>query len=150
MNAGCRFLHYYTMNLETAVILVLKGLNIINTQKGLPFKGCSSERQKEDVRPIFWANKPESYIQKTQTWDEFPNGRWGDSRSPAFNNDDGFVSYSKKFRNANVVEKKKMWGEQCRSMKDLSRVFVAYITGKIRKFPFCEGTIALETEDINS
>lgn len=31
MDAGVRFLHYYTMNLETAVIKVIKGLNILNT-----------------------------------------------------------------------------------------------------------------------
>ena len=23
-------------------------------------------------------------MQRTASWDEFPNGRWGDSRSPAF------------------------------------------------------------------
>jgi hypothetical protein len=23
-------------------------------------------------------------MQRTSSWDEFPNGRWGDSRSPAF------------------------------------------------------------------
>jgi hypothetical protein len=38
---------------------------------------------KEDVRPIHWANRPKSYIKRTITWDEFPNGRWGDNRSPA-------------------------------------------------------------------
>ena len=63
INVGCRFLHYYTMNLESAVIQVLKGLNIMNTRKSLPFKGCSEDRSKEDVRPIFWANKPISYIE---------------------------------------------------------------------------------------
>lgn len=41
-------------------------------------------RPKEDVRPIFWSQRPKSYIQRTASWDEFPNGRWGDSRSPAF------------------------------------------------------------------
>jgi len=37
----------------------------------------------EEVRPINWANRPKSYIKRTITWDEFPNGRWGDNRSPA-------------------------------------------------------------------
>lgn len=101
MDNGCKFLHYYTMNLETAVLKVIKGLKIIDTGRQLPFKKDSSERKTEEVRPIFWSNKPTSYIEKTQTWDEFPNGRWGDSRSPAFNNDDGFVSYSKKFKTVN-------------------------------------------------
>lgn len=41
-------------------------------------------REKEEVRPIFWSNRPQSYIHRTSSWDEFPNGRWGDSRSPAF------------------------------------------------------------------
>ena len=43
-----------------------------------------------------------------------------------------------------------MWGDQCTNMEDLSSIFVAYITGKIRKFPFSEGSIALETEDISN
>lgn len=61
---GIRFLHFYTMNLETAVIKVVKGLGIMNSQKDLPFKKSSS-RQTEEVRPIFWAIKPKSYISRT-------------------------------------------------------------------------------------
>ena len=38
----------------------------------------------QDVRPINWANRPKSYIARTNQWDEYPNGRWGDARSPAF------------------------------------------------------------------
>lgn len=34
------------------------------------------KRREEDVRPIFWASRPKSYIYRTQEWDEFPNGRW--------------------------------------------------------------------------
>jgi methylenetetrahydrofolate reductase (NADPH) len=101
MEGGCRFLHFYTMNLEAAVIKVIKGLGIMNYSRNLPFQtGCSSERKTEDVRPIFWAIKPQSYSMRTQDWDEFPNGRWGVSRSPAFAPDeqDGFVSYSKRFK----------------------------------------------------
>lgn len=41
-------------------------------------------RDDEAVRPIFWAHRPQSYLTRTATWDEFPNGRWGDARSPAF------------------------------------------------------------------
>jgi len=53
-----RFLHYYTMNLETSVIKTIQGLGILNTHKSLPWAGASGERKQEDVRPIFWANKP--------------------------------------------------------------------------------------------
>jgi methylenetetrahydrofolate reductase (NADPH) len=52
------------MNLETAVINIIKGLGILDNQKTLPFKKTSS-RLSEEVRPIFWAIKPKSYISRT-------------------------------------------------------------------------------------
>jgi len=110
------------MNLETAVVKIIKGLGILNQKKQVPFyKGHSADRSNETVRPIFWANKPTSYFQRTLKWDEFPNGRWGDSRSPAFGggfDDDegiaaGWISYSSKFKNYNIPEKLKQWGANC-------------------------------------
>lgn len=151
IDGGCRFLHFYTMNLEASVIKIIKGLGILNKHRELPFiQGSSSKRKEEDVRPIFWQNKPSSYLQKTQNWDEFPNGRWGKSSSPAFGGEmDGFVSYSKRFKTSNHDSKKKEWGERCTCFSDVSNVFVRFIQGKMKKFPFSEGAIALETEDIS-
>lgn len=152
MAGGCRFLHYYTMNLEASVVKIIKGLGILNKSRSLPYH-TSMERAQEEVRPIFWANNPQSYVKRTAEWDEFPNGRWGVSRSPAFGADDsadqGFVSYSKKFKTVNFEEKRKFWGAQCRSLDDVSKVFCAYLSGSIKKFPFCEGSIALETGEIS-
>jgi methylenetetrahydrofolate reductase (NADPH) len=62
------------------------------------------------VRPIFWAIKPKSYMSRTSEWDEFPNGRWGVSRSPAFGIDENYLSMSK-LHSFNFEEKRKMWGE---------------------------------------
>ena len=157
IDGGERFLHFYTMNLETAVIRIIKGLGILNLKKELPFyKGHSSDRRKEEVRPIFWANKPSSYIYRTLKWDEFPNGRWGDSKSPAFGggfeNDEeilgGWVSYSRKFKQINIAEKRKLWGQTCTSYTQIAEVFQNYIQGKIKKFPFSEGQLAAETGDL--
>lgn len=129
IDGGERFIHFYTMNLETAVVRIIKGLGILNQKKQLPFyKGQSADRKNEEVRPIFWANKPSSYVHRTLKWDEFPNGRWGDSRSPAFGggfeaDEDiggGFVSYSKKFKLYNIPEKLKQWGQTCTSYNDVS------------------------------
>ena len=64
MDHGVRFLHFYTMNLEAAVVKIIKGLGILDRQKDLPFKK-SSKRLQEEVRPIFWAIKPKSYISRT-------------------------------------------------------------------------------------
>ena len=147
---GTRFLHFYTMNLEAAILKTIKELGIMKDRKALPFSMANSAGRKgEEVRPIFWANKPSSYLKKTSQWDEYPNGRWGVSRSPAFNNDDGFVSYSKKFTTTNVEDKKKQWGATCTSLQDISNAFVSFVTGKIKKLPFSEGTMAVESEDIN-
>ena len=73
------------MNLETSVIKILNGNGTIDKQKHLPFlRMTSSERMQEEVRPIFWAIKPKSYVAQTATWDDFPNGRWNNSTSAAF------------------------------------------------------------------
>ena len=47
-------------------------------------------RRSENIRPIFWANRTNSYLSRTENWDEYPNGRFGDSRSPAYGELDGY------------------------------------------------------------
>lgn len=86
---GHKTLHFYTMNLEQAVTQVIEGLGML-PQPNL--RELSWQRHKatgsrsrtpgamEEVRPIFWANRQTSYVSRTNNWDEFPNGRWGDSR----------------------------------------------------------------------
>ena len=53
--------------------------------RGLPWRGARTKGNGlvEDVRPINWANRPQSYLLRTASWDDYPNGRWGDGRSPA-------------------------------------------------------------------
>jgi len=48
-----------------------------------------------------------------------------------------------------VEDKKKNWGQQVLTLDEVAAVFVAYVSGKIKKFPFSEGSLALETADIN-
>ena len=100
----------------------------------------------EDVRPINWANRPKSYIARTTGWDEFPNGRWGDSRSPAF----GELSNSH-FFGPSVCSKEDrltMWGEAPLSADELGEVFAKYIEGKIPILPWCESALQTETGTI--
>jgi methylenetetrahydrofolate reductase (NADPH) len=102
----------------------------------------------EEVRPINWANRPKSYIKRTVHWDEFPNGRWGDNRSPAF----GELSDSHFFR---PVEGKKedllaMWGEAPVVSHDVYEVFALYIEGKIPIIPWCESSLQSETFPLQS
>jgi methylenetetrahydrofolate reductase (NADPH) len=144
---GVSGIHYYTMNLEKSVNETLKLLDFKMTTrpKELPWKKYTNpKRNNENVRPIFWKNNSKSYLSKTWYWDEFPNGIWGDSRSPAFGNlTDHFVSFcnnyiSQKDSLKKIKQLKKIWGETLSSLTDVNKVFINYIEGKINKLPWCE------------
>jgi len=47
-------------------------------KRPLPWKASGNPERKasEEVRPIFWGDRPKSYIHRTEGWGEFPNGRW--------------------------------------------------------------------------
>ena len=38
-------------------------------------RGAVGVDGQEEVRPIYWANRPRSYLSRTLHWDEFPNGQ---------------------------------------------------------------------------
>ena len=127
IDAGVRFLHFYTLNLEASVVSILKGLGIQNQKKKLPWKKPSSfARAKEDVRPIFWCIKPKSYIARTADWDDFPNGRWGLSRSPAF----GLVTDYPSFTHRKPSKEKiiKLWG-QVTSLGEIGALVLRFLDG---------------------
>jgi len=41
----------------------------------------------------------------------------------------------------NFDELKKLWGEQITSYQEVSNVFINFLQGKIRKYPFSEGSL---------
>ena len=80
----CDGIHFYTLNLERSVRRILEKMNVLDSSnhgkigRKLPWRPSTlANRQKEEVRPINWANRPKSYMKRTEDWDEFPNGRWG-------------------------------------------------------------------------
>ncbi|XP_078414112.1 methylenetetrahydrofolate reductase (NADPH) isoform X2 [Cetorhinus maximus] len=125
-------LHFYTLNREVATVEILKRLRLWteDPRRALPWTiSANPKRKVEDVRPIFWASRQKSYIYRTQGWDEFPNGRWGNSSSPAFGElNDYYLFYLK--NNYPKEELLKMWGEELVDEKSIFDVFTAYITGQ--------------------
>uniref|UniRef100_A0AAV2M1P8 Methylenetetrahydrofolate reductase (NADPH) n=1 Tax=Knipowitschia caucasica TaxID=637954 RepID=A0AAV2M1P8_KNICA len=122
-------LHFYTLNREVATMEVLRGLGLWQEDPRRPLPWAVSahpKRRVEDVRPIFWASRPKSYIYRTQDWDEFPNGRWGNSSSPAFGElNDYYLFYLKsKSSKAALLQ---MWGAELHSEKSVFEVFTSYI-----------------------
>lgn len=137
------------MNLAQATKSLLEDLDLIPShetplQKPLPWRqSLGLGRKEEDVRPIFWKHRHQSYVARTQSWDEYPNGRWTDSRSPAFGELDVY-GIGLKGTNAQNV---KLWGEP-KSIKDLSDLFINFIDGKLDRLPWSESAITEETDII--
>jgi len=127
--------------------MVLEHLNIAPdpstpVDKPLPWRqSLGLNRREENVRPIFWRNRNRSYIERTQEWDEFPNGRWGDSRSPAFGELDSYNIGLKGTNDANRA----LWGEPS-NIADVSALFVRYMEGKLEMLPWSEAPISSEAD----
>ncbi|EQB79042.1 methylenetetrahydrofolate reductase [Camelus ferus] len=147
-------LHFYTLNREVATMEVLKrlGMWIEDPRRPLPWAiSAHPKRREEDVRPIFWASRPKSYIYRTQEWDEFPNGRWGNSSSPAFGElKDYYLFYLKS--KSPKEELLKMWGKELTSEESVFEVFVRYLSGepnqdgyKVTCLPWNDEPLAAET-----
>ena len=146
-------LHFYTMNLAASTQMVLEELAVTPASdisdpniKPLPWRqSLGLNRRDENVRPIFWRNRNRSYIARTEDWDEFPNGRWGDSRSPAFGELD---SYGIGLKGTNE-HNRKLWGEP-KSVQDVSDLFVGYMKGKVESLPWSEAPINSEANSLQN
>lgn len=139
----------YTMNLAQPTRLVLEELKLTPSEempipRPLPWRpSLGLNRREEDVRPIFWRNRNSSYIARTQAWDEYPNGRWTDSRSPAFGELDAYGIGLKGTNEQNI----KLWGEP-KSLRDLSRLFVRFLEGELERLPWSDAPITAEAKAI--
>lgn len=138
------------MNLAQATRMVLEELGLTPDmetplEKPLPWRpSLALNRREENVRPIFWRNRNRSYIARTQDWDEFPNGRWGDARSPAFGELDAYGVGLKGTNEQNI----KLWGRPV-CIKDIADVFVRYMNGKLNSLPWSEAPISKEADTIH-
>merc|ERR1740117_798676 len=151
MAAGTPGLHFYTLNLETSVMRIVQGLGLVpdwTASRNLPWKQSADQARKgEEVRPIFWANRPGSYIRRTATWDDYPNGRFGDRASPAYG-DYGFVSYSRESGDKAAEKLREMWGSAPKTEEDISNVFAGFIKNDVKKLPWCSECPSKETNFI--
>lgn len=87
----------------------------------------------------------EGSLGREATWDEFPNGRWGDARSPAYGQIDGYgVSL-----HVSVPEARRLWGEP-KSVADISKSFARHLGGEIDTMPWSEEALQPETLTIKN
>lgn len=158
LNSGVVYgLHFYTLNREVAVTEVLKKLDLWEaekSQKTLPWQVSPCARKQEDVRPIFWSARPKSYVCRTSEWDQFPNGRWGNSSAPSFGDlKDYHIFYQKLDKKKLIME----LGESLSSEKDVWDIFAQFVSGEpnknghiIKNFPWCETELSPETKSLKN
>lgn len=77
------------------------------------------------------------------TWDDYPNGRFGDARSPAFGEIDG---YGPSLHLSTTAARTK-WGYPV-SRADLGQLFLSHIRGDLDQLPWSEGPLSPETRSI--
>ncbi|CAN8267914.1 unnamed protein product [Cochlearia groenlandica] len=136
---GINTIHLYTMNVDTSAIQILKNLGLIDESKiyrSLPWRRPANfYRMKEDVRPIFWANRPESYISRTKEWNNFPHGRWHEPRNVSY----GTLSDYKLM--CPITRDKKLhqeWVVPLKSIEDVHERFKELCLGNLTSSPWSE------------
>ncbi|XP_078435618.1 putative methylenetetrahydrofolate reductase (NADH) [Wolffia australiana] len=148
---GIKTLHLYTLNMEKSALGILTSLGLIEESKisrSLPWRPPTNFlRAKEDVRPIFWANRPRSYIARTGGWDQYPRGRWADSANPSY----GALT-DHQFMRPRSLDKKlqEEWALPVKSIEDINQRFSDYCLGKLSSSPWSDlDSLQPETKMIN-
>ena len=85
----------------------------------------------------------EGSLGREATWDDYPNGRWGDARSPAYGEIDGYGVSLHMSGNQAI----KLWGYP-KSVSDITSLFISHIEGAIPAIPWSEEGLNPETSTI--
>lgn len=85
----------------------------------------------------------EGSLGREATWDDYPNGRWGDARSPAYGEIDGYGVGL----HMSVNQAIELW-EYPTSLSDITRLFIRHIEGALSALPWSEQGLNEETGTI--
>lgn len=129
------------------------------------YQSLTPNRRQESIRPIFWANRTKSYISRTENWDEYPNGRFGDSRSPAYGELDGYGVWIKqtvrwrpsaRFKYTSLTmysclqkeDALKLWGHPT-TFAEVAKLFSRFCTNDLSALPWSDQAPSVETSFIS-
>lgn len=84
-----RGFHFYTLNLERTTAMILDRSNVVHAPTRIPAEAAkpvagtqSIDSVIADVKGLEVSEKAAPSMTTEASWDDFPNGRWGDPRSP--------------------------------------------------------------------
>ena len=173
---GPRGFHFYTLNLEKAVTSLLERCNLIPPDpddnsisaiddvpnlvngdaahhRALSSTSSSaagqlttnSHRSSSPARLVPPNNNP---LSREATWDDYPNGRFGDARSPAFNPP---LTYSPTSLTVSPAEALSLWKTPT-TTEEITHLFTCHVAGQNPKqLPWSESaTLSPETALITS
>ncbi|KAF2685051.1 methylenetetrahydrofolate reductase-like protein [Lentithecium fluviatile CBS 122367] len=86
----------------------------------------------------------EGSLGREATWDDFPNGRWGDARSAAFGEIDGYGPTL----HVSTPQALKLWGHPV-NRDDITNLFKRHIEGDLGALPWSEQGLSPETQTIS-
>ncbi|KAI1438731.1 methylenetetrahydrofolate reductase 2 [Xylaria sp. CBS 124048] len=85
----------------------------------------------------------EGVLGREATWDDYPNGRWGDARSPAYGEIDGYGP-TLHVTQAQAIA---LWGHP-KTLEDINTLFVRHLKGELTAIPWSEEEVHEETGTI--
>lgn len=145
-----RGFHFYTLNLEKSVIQVAERAHLISPHPSFANKLILDHPDAAAAAPFETpsagagmstpAPAPDPATREA-TWDDFPNGRWGDARSPAFGDSDGYAPSSLPVSPADA---RRLWGFPVDN-SDLSALFHRHLNGQLSVLPWSEGVVDAST-----
>lgn len=115
-------------------------LSVIRKDKPWRTLFLPHSRRQEYQRPIFWANRPKSYISRTETWHQYPTtaNQWQCSVDKY----GSLEGYGVGIKYPTAAEARLHWsnndGGQPKRVEDLSEVFQRYWRGELQTLPWCD------------
>ncbi|KAJ1957596.1 methylenetetrahydrofolate reductase 1, partial [Dipsacomyces acuminosporus] len=107
-------------------------------QLGTPLQQQQQQQQKREDGELVAESSSTQRV-----WDDFPNGRWGDARSPAFGNLNTYGAMLK----FDPHEANQVWGRP-QTLGDISSLFVKYVEGSIPSLPWSDEPLLAESGKI--
>lgn len=128
------------MNTGQAVS-VTRRRSSINDNSLMGSKALIGKALLKDKKTLVDISTGKGALGKDATWDDFPNGRFGDSNSPAYGEIDG---YGPTLKIHSPAEAEIKWGSP-ETTKDLAQIFIDYLSGKIDVIPWADQALSPET-----
>ncbi|PWA03697.1 hypothetical protein BB558_000117 [Smittium angustum] len=123
--------HFSTLNLELSTYKIILESGLLKKGAELAATGKIYPKDKTDI------STNNKFQVESVTWDEYPNSRWGDARSPAFFSESSYGALAIAPRN-----ELNTWGTPT-SMRDINELFFRYIKGDIGSLPWTADNISV-------